>query len=577
MSKKGVEAVIIPTTDAHQSEYVPSCWMDREWISGFTGSAGLVIITHNKAALWTDSRYYLQAETELKDCEFKLYKHTKRFQPQHLNWLKDELDSGDKIAVNGLNFTKNQFDQLNKVFETKSIAIVQDDLVSEIWEERPEKSLNQIFNHDIKFVGASRIHKISDVREKIIEQGASHYLVTALDEIAWLTNLRGSDVDFNPIFISYLVITVNESILFIDDQKVPNNLKESLVEDGVIIKAYGGVAEYLNNLPKESKVLIDKSIVNNALYTSISNEIITCESVIHQLKGIKNSVEIANWENAMVRDGVALAHAFYWLENTLIERGVSEVEFGNKIQEFRSKGDNYIGESFPPIVGYNSNGAIIHYNAEEESCDTILNKGVLLCDSGGQYLDGTTDITRTIALSEPTKELKDHYTLVLKGMISLTQAVFPKGTSGGQLDLFARQYLWSKGLDFGHGTGHGVGFFLNVHEGPQGFSPISTTKGKKAIEVGMVTSNEPGFYIVGKYGIRIENLILAKSSNHANFNCFETMTLFPIDQVLIDETAMTSKEKAWLNNYHFEVYEKISPFLEGEEKDWFKRKCKPLN
>ena len=577
MQENDLQAYIVPTADPHQSEYVPSCWMDREWLTGFTGSAGLAIITNNEAALWTDSRYFIQAEEELKSSEFKLHKQIKRYQPEHLIWLIDQLSEGDRIGLNGYNFTKTQVDQIKKYADQKNIALVQQDLLSEIWLDRPEKSKAQVMQHEITYAGQSRSEKMGAIHKELGKINADYYLITALDEIAWTCNLRGSDVDFNPVFIAYLLLGKEQSFLYTDRDKFTPDLINSLQEDKISIKPYDQIQDDLNKLDASSQIALDKSIVSNVLYDSIKGSITEVTSIVHDLKGVKNRVELTNWEDAMVSDGLALTHAFYWLEQTLLERPVSEAEFAAKIAQCRSEQNHYMGESFPAIVGYEGNGAIIHYHADKENCAMIKNQGVLLCDSGGQYLNGTTDITRTVAFSEPSKQLKDHYTLVLKGMIGLTQAIFPKGTTGGQLDLLARQHLWAQGLDFPHGTGHGVGFFMNVHEGPQGFAPISTSRGKKVLVEGMVTTNEPGYYIQDQYGIRIENLLVVVPAKHKGFLKFDTMTLFPIDQTLIDETVITSKEKAWFNNYHFKVLNLLSPHLEGDLLAWLKRKCKPLN
>lgn len=577
MHSKQISAYIIPTSDPHQSEYVPLSWSDREWISGFTGSAGMAIVTNTKAAVWTDARYFIQAEEELSTSQFELHKQIKRYEPEHLIWLGSLLDKGDTIAVNGWNFTISQVKQLRKFFDKKGIKIVFEDLISLIWKDRPATSNSEIYEHDIDFCGQSRMDKMTPIRHKMNDLSASHYVITALDEIAWLTNLRGNDVDYNPVFVSYCILTLEECHLFVNYNKIPSQLQKVLSKDGVHLHDYDFVEKFVSNIDHEAIVLLDEDIVNQVLYTKIKGKTLHRSSLVQHHKGIKNDVELSNWDNAMVKDGVALTHAFFWLENTLEKREVSEIEFGNKLAECRSEQEHYVGESFPPIVGYNGNGAIIHYHAEAGKCKMISKQGVLLVDSGGQYLDGTTDITRTISLSEPSAELKNHYTLVLKGMIDLTQAIFPIGTTGGQLDLLARQHLWSEGLDYPHGTGHGVGYFLNVHEGPQGFAPITTSRGRLPFEEGMITTNEPGYYIPNKYGIRIENLMITRASKHRGFLKFETNTLFPIDQKLIDETRMDAKEKAWFNKYHYQVYEKLSPHLDGEIRSWLKRKCKPLN
>ncbi len=571
------DAVIVPTADAHQSEYVPECWKDREWLSGFTGSAGLAIVTNNEATLWTDSRYFIQAEEELSSNEFVLKKQLKRYEPEHLIWLTEVLENGSSVVINSWNFTAAQEKQIKKIFKPHDITVVYADIVSQIWDDRPQVSIEPIFEHSQVYHGTSRQDKIEQVRSIMRDGGAEYYIVTALDEIAWVLNLRGKDSDFNPIFISYLIIAEERCHLFIDDVKIGNELQEKLKSEGILLAGYGEISEFMNSLSSQASFMCDPSIINHALYGLITGKIIETVSPIQHAKGVKNKHELAQWESAMIKDGVALTRAFYWLENVLEERGVTEVEFGDKIAAFRSEEKDYFCESFPAIVGYNGNGAIIHYRAQEETCKTILKEGVLLCDSGAQYLDGTTDITRTIALGEPTQELKEHYTLVLKGMIALSRAHFPKGTSGATLDVLAREPLWNKGLNYPHGTGHGVGFFLNVHEGPHGFAPASTSRGRLPLEEGMIISNEPGYYIDDQYGIRIENLVAVETSEHDGFYRFKTLTLMPIDQKLMDETVLNSGEKAWINTYHNRVFESLSPYLEQDVRDWLWRKCKPLN
>lgn len=577
MSEHQIDAVIIPTADAHQSEYVPSCWADREWISGFTGSAGISIISMEEATIWTDGRYFIQAEQEISDSYFILKKQIARHEPEHLLWMLDQLEEGMTIGINTWNFTKGQVKQIKKYASKKSIEVNDIDLISMIWSDRPSKSDNPIFEFDIKYHGQSTEDKIDQVRSKMNELEAEHYVITALDEIAWLFNLRGSDVDFNPIFIAYAMVSKDRAMLFVDESKFENGVKESLNKADVIVKGYETIQDLVAEIPVSQSVLVDPTIINDKLYQRINGKIVEAPSIVQAAKGVKNETEINQWKEAMIQDAVALAHAFYWLEKEIENRPVTEVEFGQKIMESRSKRPGYKGESFPPIVGYKGNGAVLHYNAKEATCKTMTNEGMLLCDSGGQYINGTTDITRTITFSAPTKEMKKHFTLVLKGMIGLTRAVFPEGTTGGQLDLLARQHLWAEGLDFPHGTGHGVGFYMNVHEGPHGFASIGTSRGKFPIKAGMVTSNEPGYYIVDQYGIRLENLVLAIPAQYKGYLKFETLTLFPFDQDLIDETDMNAAEKAWFNQYHNKVYELVSPHLEGELKSWMKRKCKPLN
>ena len=576
MIKHHIDAIIIPSADRHQSEYVPTCWMDRTWISGFTGSAGIVIITHTEATLWTDSRYFQQAERELATSEFVLKRQVVRSEPEHLVWLKDQLDDKARIALNYWNFTPAQINQIKNVVSLSDEHLVDCDLISDIWVDRPPLPQEEIFVFDIKYAGTSVQDKLATVQSKMKIYKADHYIITGLDEIAYLLNLRGSDVDFNPIFIAYLIVSTSGVKLYVDSSKLTNPAALQLQDAEITVCSYLSISTDVAAL--KGNVLVDNSLVNSKLIDLLDQaHIVSQDSIVHNMKGVKTHIELNHWRNAMIKDGVALTHAFYWLEKTLEERTVSEADFADQIAYFRSQQDGYRGESFPAIVGYNANGALNHYRPIHGECADIHKSGILLCDSGGQYLDGTTDITRTIALSPPSKTQKEHFTMVLKGMIHVSKATFPAKTSGGQLDILARQFLWAEGLDYGHGTGHGVGYYLNVHEGPHSISAPYTTKGRKPLVPGMMMSNEPGYYIDDEYGIRIENLIAVTPAKYDNFLKFDTYTLFPIDQALMDETRLDAGEKAWINKYHHEVFQALSPFLEGEMKNWLERKCKPLN
>jgi len=579
MKAKGLDAYIIPSNDVHQSEYVADHWNCRNWISGFTGSSGLVIVTTEHAGLWTDSRYFIQAEMELKDSEIELHKPNDRFAPEHITWLNENLPKGAIIGMDGDLCTIGQFESYSKILKTteKELKIAYD-LFDEIWEDRPIIPINKIFEHDVAYAGKSRSKKIEEIKSEMKTKGVNHHLVTTLDDIAWIFNIRGSDVEFNPVAVAFAIISINSTTLYIDDKKISGELKTKLLSDDISIKPYKSVIRDLSDLNKSESILIDRSVTSVNLYNSISCNVVEDKTISTLMKGIKNAVEIQHTREVMAKDGAAIAKTFYWLEQQLKNNiKVTEADVGDKLAENRSIMDDYVGESFPAIVGYKGNGAIIHYRAMHDTCKTLKKDGILLVDSGGQYLNGTTDITRTIALGTPSKEEKRNFTLVLKGNISLSQITFPKGITGIQLDPLARMHLWNQGLNYGHGTGHGVGFFLNVHEGPQGFTGINSIRGKEPFQEGMITSNEPGYYKKEEYGIRIENLMITVPSEHKDFLEFETVTLYPIDLKLIDESIFAKKEKAWLNKYHYHVLKMIGPYLEGDIKSWFELKCRPMN
>ncbi len=578
MKMHGLAACIIPSSDPHQSEYVATHWESREWISGFTGSSGLIIITQHDAGLWTDSRYFIQAEEELKDTGIELHKVIKRSEPSHLYWLRDQLTEGETIAIDGRLFSKAQHQQMFNIISDKNIKIEsREDFISEIWKDRPALPVSQAFEHDIKYAGLSRADKIKQVREAMITENADYLLVSKLDSIAWTLNLRGSDIRLNPVIISYLVIAKEKTYLFIDRDKLTPDIIKGLKEDKIIIEDYNSIDTFLNKIDSQSSILINKYSTSISHYQKLNCEIIELKNpIIQKLKGIKNDTECDNYRRCLIKDGVALTHAFKWLEEEIQQRSVSEYEYAKKIAHCRSQQDLYHDESFDAIVGYKGNGAIVHYKPSEDESALITNEGPLLVDSGGQYHDGTTDITRTLYFGTPSEDFKEAYTNVLKGMIGLSRARFPKGTTGAQIDVFARQHLWSSGQNYLHGTGHGVGFFLNVHEGPQGFSSGTTVQAQTPIVPGMVTSNEPGYYLEDHFGIRIENLILCVESQYEDYYEFETITYFPIDSKAIISNKMTRAEIDWINDYNQIVYDKLSPHLDAEAQNWLAQKCKSI-
>ncbi len=579
MTKKNIAAFIIPSSDPHQSEYVAEHWKSRYWISKFYGSAGTAVVTMSDAFVWTDARYFLQAEKELAASGFELKKLVNQGANEFIDWLAIHLDEGSSVALDGTLFSTNQVFEFKKVLSANGIELLTDvDFMDEIWKNRPSLPMNTIFEHDVKYTGASRAEKLSIVRKELSKIRCESILLTALDDIAWLFNIRSNDVECNPVTIAYAIVHSNSAVLYIDDIKINTTIKTALKKDNIDIAPYTSINKALTNI--SSNIAVDFNQVNYNLYSHIKNECIKNHTSIPSLlKAKKTPKEISNIRNAMTKDGVALTQFFMWLEKTLADKLTpTEYEVAKKIAAFRAKQEGYFGESFDAIIGYNGNGAIIHYKPAVKSAK-IKPSGILLLDSGGQYLDGTTDITRTIALGRPNAEQKLAYTCVLKGHIALAQQRFPAGTKGVQMDILARQFLWNNMLNYGHGTGHGVGFFLNVHEPHQGIVPGVNARGTTVQEEGMLTSNEPGFYLTNKFGIRIENLILvspATKTAFGDFHTFETVTYFPLDTVLIEKKMMTKEEKTWLNNYHGMVYDKLSPHLNSDEKKWLDNKCKPI-
>jgi Xaa-Pro aminopeptidase len=581
MKENDVDALIVPSSDSHQSEYVAPYWQSREWISGFTGSAGTAVITLDHAGVWTDSRYYLQAEEELSDSEFVLHKVI-NYSPDFVAFLLDQLQEGDTVACDGKVFSKSEIDAYQKSFGAQNIEVnVSLDLVGMIWEDRPPLPQEPIFSLDVKYAGKSIVEKLEMVRLKMKEHQADSYLLTALDDIAWLFNLRGKDIAYNPVFYAFAIVEQDEAILFVDPVKISFELKQELGASGVRFVNYEGIYDHLALMPQEYCLMLSPSGVNYYLYQQISCQVEEVEAYVTAFKAIKNEVEIAHFRKVMEKDAVALTRVYRWLDDRL-EAGetVTEYALAEKLAGFRSELPGYYGESFGAIAGYRGNGAIVHYSPKKDASAVIKKEGILLLDSGGQYEDGTTDITRTVAMGPVTREQQKHFTLVLKGCIALDQLEFPEGTNGYQLDAFARQYLWKYGLNYFHGTGHGVGFFLNVHEGPHGISFVYSSRSNRPMQPGMVTSNEPGFYLEGQYGIRVENLILTKVTRENEFGKFlghETLTLFPIDQAMIDTDLLSKEELVWLDNYHQMVYDRVSPHLNEDEKSWLKEKCKALS
>lgn len=582
MAKENLYAYLIPSSDPHQSEYLPARWKGREWLSGFTGSAGILVVTADFAGLWTDSRYFLQAETELAGAGIELCRLTVPNAPEHIDWLFDRLPARSVVGCDGYCFTVGQIEQLENRLSAKKISInYQLDLLDLIWNDRPGLPRHKIWEHEIRYAGRSRAEKLERIGKELAAKKVEFQLLSSLDDIAWTLNLRGSDVDYNPVFVAHLMVGPLLSYLFVEPGKLAEKTINDLQEDAVIVKPYASFENFLADLPAKKNVLFDPASISIRLFDAIvERKRVRAPNLVQELKAVKNPTEIAGMEKAMLKDGVALLRLFRWLESEIQGKKITEFQVAEKLADLRKAQGEYVSESFPAIVGYNANAAIIHYRPQPSKCATIRPEGILLLDSGGQYLHGTTDITRTVALGPASDEQRRQFTLVLKGMIALSRLKFPERTTGVQMDAFARQYLWQFGLDYGHGTGHGVGCFLLVHEPPQGFAPTTgTSRGVSVFRPGMITSNEPGFYKSGEYGIRIENLILCVESEetaYGRFLGFKTLSLFPIDKNLMDISLFSPEEIRWLNEYHAEVFSRLSPELAPEETDWLNTKCKPI-
>jgi Xaa-Pro aminopeptidase len=577
MRKAGIAACIIPGTDPHASEYIAECWKERVWISGFNGSAGTAVVTTHKAGLWTDSRYFLQGADQLAGTGIELMKQGLPGTLEIIPWLASELKAGDKVGVNAQMFSVNGYAVVKADLKMAGIELVSIDLLAEVWTERPSLPLNPFFVFDVKYAGKSTTAKLKELREELKKSRADVFVMSALDDIAWLFNIRGNDVDYNPVVIAYALIEEENATLFVAPGKVTAETMAYLKGEGVSVAPYLEIYDTLKSLSDSKAVLVDGSKLNQSLFESIpaSCAVRNTMSPVFKLKSIKNEVEIEGYRRAMVKDGVALTRFFKWLEENVASGELTETSIDKKLYEFRSQQENFIGESFGTIAGYGAHGAIVHYSATEESAATLKPEGIFLLDSGGQYLDGTTDITRTVALGAPTDQQKVDFSLVLKGHIALATAIFPAGTRGSQLDILARKAMWDLGLNYGHGTGHGVGHFLNVHEGPQS---IRAEENPVVLQPGMFMSNEPGLYRTGEYGMRTENLIHivpAMKTDFGQFLMFETVTLCYIDRELMDIDVLDSEDLAWIDNYHERVFETVSPFLNDEEKIWLENKCRP--
>jgi Xaa-Pro aminopeptidase len=588
MRSNGFYAWIVPSADPHLSEYLPERWQARQWLSGFTGSVGLMIVTEDFAGVWVDSRYWVQAETQLAGTGIAVMKIASAAAPAHLDWLANHTPAGSRVGADGAILGLAAARALQDALAPRGVTLVTDvDLLDELWPERPSLPTAAVFEHDARYAPVTRAEKLAAVREQVKLAGAQWHFVSTLDDIAWIFNLRGADVPYNPVFVAHALIGPQDATLFVADGKIDTALRARLHRDGVNVAPYGDAAAALARLPQGARLLLDPRRVTLAFRNAVPAHATVIERLNPSTlaKSRKTETEVAHVRTAMEQDGAALAEFFAWFEAALAagER-ITELTIDERITAARARRPGFVCPSFGTIAGFNANGAMPHYRATTEShaviCDgTRKGDGLLLIDSGGQYEYGTTDITRVAAVGQTTPAQRRDFTLVLKGMIALSRAVFPRGTRSPLLDTLARAPIWAGGVDYGHGTGHGVGYFLNVHEGPHGITPYLPPEPATAMEPGMITSNEPGIYRPGAWGVRIENLVLnvpAEKNEFGEFLRFETLTLCPIDTSCIERVLMTADEIAWLNAYHAEVRRRVGPLVGGAARDWLEARTRPF-
>lgn len=578
MNEAGVKAVVLPRTDAHLSEYISAHWHIVRYLSGFTGSAGTMVVTDKEALLWVDSRYFLQGAQQIEGTGIILMKDGLPDTPSIVGYLCENLSKGDKVGINGMLMSIDETAALRSRLNAAGIELDVDfDPIDRIWTDRPALPSDKIFIHDEKYAGESAASKMGRILDSAKAQGAQAYFTSALDEIAWILNIRSNDVPCNPVATSFLYVAPSGSTLFVDEAKLTPEVKAYLAQAGVDTAPYASVLSTLAALPAGVKVLLSGSRASGAIAHVLEGRYVKGDSPVALPKAIKNDVQIAGIRQAHLRDGVAMARSLMEIERTVAagER-LTEMDVADILLRHRSKGDLYFDLSFESICGFGANGAIVHYTADETS-NTVITKGnLLLIDSGANYLDGTTDITRTIAIGEPSADMRHDFTLVMKGHIAIATSIYPEGTRGAQLDALARMPLWKEGKSYLHGTGHGVGHFLNVHEGPQSIRLNDTLA---PLTPGMLTSNEPGVYLADRYGIRCENLVLTipyEETEFGKFYAFETITLCPFDRSLFDTSIMSAEEIRWVDDYHRTVYDRLAPLMEADERQWLAAATAPL-
>lgn len=576
MEKNNIDAFIVFSADPHMSEYLPQAWREREWLSGFSGSYGFVVITKDKAGLWTDGRYFTQAKEQLQGTEIIMFKDKVIDAVDYVEWIISVTSKNAKIAVNALATSHASWTDLKTKLEKNKRQLINKPLLTDVWKDRASEGMNPVFVQPISRAGESVLDKLARIRKKMKEENASVHIVSSLDDVAWTLNLRGSDVECNPVFLSYLLITPEKATLFVKTKKLTVEAAYLMQDSNVETQDYESFFPHLKTLKQEKIWLANNT--NQAIFETVENQndIMVAPVPGNLMKAIKNKTELKGFETVMLKDGVAMVNFLYWLTHRVGKEKMTEYSVSRKLLEFRQQQENFVGVSFETIVGYKGNGAIIHYAPPSKGSAEIRAEGSVLIDSGGQYLEGTTDLTRTLPLGKITEEFKKDYTTTLKAYINLAMARFPKGTRGEQLDVLARLPLWREGKDFMHGTGHGVGSFLNVHEGPQG---IRKEHNPFSLQPGMVLSNEPGYYITGKYGIRHENLMSVtefKETEWNDFYEFETFTYCPFFKEPIIKEMLTPEEIQWLNDYHKTCERKLSHLLEGQVKDWFFEMVAPM-
>jgi len=583
MARERLDAYVVPSSDPHLSEYLPARWQARQWLSGFTGSAGTLVVTADFAGVWTDSRYWVQAAAELEGSGVELMKMTAGQQSQpHVDWLAQRLASGSNVGVDGAVLALAAARALADALSARGIGLRTDlDLLDAVWADRPELPSAPVYEHREPYACVARVEKLEAVRRAMREQGAQWHFVSTLDDLAWLTNLRGADVNFNPVFVGHALIGLESATLFVGAGKVPPDVAASLARDGVAIEPYERASAALAALPAGATLLVDPRRITYGLCEAVPQSVDVVEAVNPSTfaKSRKTAAEAEHVRATMEQDGAALAEFFAWFENALGRQTLTELIVDERLTAARARRPGYICQSFATIAGFNANGAMPHYRATEASHAHIAGDGLLLIDSGGQYLGGTTDITRVMPIGSITDPQRRDFTLVLKGMIALSRARFPRGIRSPMLDAIARAPIWEAGVDYGHGTGHGVGYFLNVHEGPQVISHYAPAEPYTAMREGMITSVEPGIYRPGQWGVRIENLVLSRAAGETEFGAFldfETLTLCPIDTRAIALTLLRDDERAWLNGYHETVRERISPHVTGEARAWLEARTRAI-
>jgi Xaa-Pro aminopeptidase len=579
MATHNLAALVIPSGDPHQSEYMADFWQARQWLTGFTGSAGTAVVTRDAAILWTDFRYWIQAASQIGTSDFELFKQGEPGVSEFETWLSQTLSSGDIIAMDGKIVSAANVKKYKKVFTENGMTLATDvDFIADIWTGRPPMPASRAWMLSDTYAGKTRGEKLDQIRSAMAKTGANTHLMTTLDDIAWTFNLRGKDVQNTPVNLAFALVTLDRAILFINPSKVDETLAAQFERDKIDLLAYTRVEEILGSLGEETRIRLDPDFVGYAFYQAVDPRARIIERInpATELKAVKNETEINHVRQTAIKDGVAMVNFLHWIENRTDSAQVSEMSVAKTLFEFRKQQLDFYANSFDPIMAYGEHSAMCHYSATPESDIPLEREGMFLTDSGGNYLTGTTDITRTLNLGSPSKQEIRDYTLVLKGHICVATALFPTGTKGFQIDTLARQFLWKKGMNFGHGTGHGVGFFLCVHEGPARISPSPIDV---ELNEGMLLTNEPGLYREGRYGIRLENMILVvkdRKTEFGQFMRFENMTLCHFETSMVDREMLCQEEIDYLNTYHQQVYERLSPVLDPQVAAWLKKKTAPL-